>query len=622
MATIRAAQPANDAEAKIAASLPAAQLLNRPRVASRVRKLMLALGATAAFTGGTTFVLAQASAQQEPVFSVYPVPGTLTAGEKTTISFRGGSADAIGTVTVRGSRSGSHPGKLQAHPDGQGASFVPDKPFEANEKVSVTTDRNIVGATSGDFEINIGDETTRKARPVEFPNVGRGTVQKYATRPDLEPPSVTVTTAKPGRAPGLVFLAPKAGRGQDGPMIINDKGQTVWFKSTPGKIPADFRVQQLGGKPVLTWWEGQLFVGDGDGVGQVYDQNYNKVATVTAGNGYSFDLHEFTLTPQNTAVVLSYERFKRDLRPWGGPRDARVVDNIVQEIDLRTGAVLFEWHSFGNVGLKDSNVPPPTGAGFEWEYFHVNSVELTPDNNFLISARNTSGVYKIDRRTGKVLWTLGGKNSTFKLGKGVRFDWQHSARTQADGTINIYDNSAAPPKRKASRVINVRLDEQAKTATLVKAFKHPLGLLSASQGNVETLPNGNVFVGWGSQRWFTEFDAQGNVVFDGRIARGNDNYRAFRYPWAATPSQPPKVVATAKSGKVTARVSWNGATEVARWELLGGADANTLAPLGNAPYGGFETAVTANGAPAVVAFRAYDAAGAVLTTSTPVKPAS
>ncbi|MDA0182465.1 arylsulfotransferase family protein [Solirubrobacter phytolaccae] len=553
---------------------------------------------------------------------MYPVPGTLTAGEKTTFSFRGGNAAALGTVTVKGSESGTHTGKLLAHSDGNGVSFVPSKPFEANETVSVTTDREVVGATGGDFKISIGDLTTRKARPVELPNVGRGSVQKYATRPDLSPPSVTVTTAKPGRAPGLVFLAPKAGRGQDGPMIINDRGQTVWFKSTPGKIPADFRVQQLGGKPVLTWWEGQLFVGDGDGVGQVYDTNYNRVATVTAGNGYSFDLHEFTLTPQNTAIVLAYERFKRDLRPWGGPKDSRVVDNIVQEIDLPTGAVLFEWHSFGNVGLKESNIPAPTAPGFEWEYFHVNSAEITPDGNFLISARNTSAVYKIDRRTGKVLWTLGGKNSTFKLGKGVRFDWQHSARQQADGTINIYDNSAAPPTKKNSRVINVRLDEQAKTATLVKAFKHPLNLLSASQGNVETLPNGNVFVGWGSQRYFTEFDAQGNVVFDGRLARGNDNYRAFRYPWVATPSQAPKVVATAEGGKVSARVSWNGATEVAKWELLGGANPGALAPLASQPYGGFETAVSANGTPAVVAFRAYDAAGNVLTTTTPLKPGS
>ena len=184
-------------------------------------------------------------------------------------------------------------------------------------------------------------------------------MQKYATRPDLEPPSVTVTTAKPGRAPGLVFLAPKAGRGQDGPMIINDKGRLVWFKSMPGKIPADFRVQQLGGKPVLTWWEGQLFVGDGDGVGQVYDQNYNRVATVTAGNGYSFDLHEFTLTPQNTALVLSYERFKRDLRPWGGPatRASWTTSSRRSTCKHRRRAVRVAL--FGNVSPKESNVPPP-----------------------------------------------------------------------------------------------------------------------------------------------------------------------------------------------------------------------------------------------------------------------
>src|SRR3954451_19777437 len=252
-----------------------------------VRKLTLALGATIALTGGTTFVVTQASAQQEPTtFSVYPIPGTPTAGAKTTISFRGGDAAALGTVTVKGSKSGTHTGKLLAHSDGQGVSFVPAKPFKANETVSVATDKPVVGGANGDFKFTIGNLTTRKARPVELPDVGRGTVQEYPTRPDLTPPSVTVTTALPGRAPGLVFLAPKAGRGQDGPMIINDSGQTVWFKATPGKIPADFRVQTYFGKPVLTWWEGQLHVGDGDGIGRVYDTNYNSIATITAGNGY------------------------------------------------------------------------------------------------------------------------------------------------------------------------------------------------------------------------------------------------------------------------------------------------------------------------------------------------
>jgi hypothetical protein len=201
----------------------------------------------------------------------------------------------------------------------------------------------------------------------------------------------------------------------------------------------------------------------------------------------------------------------------------------------------------------------------------------------------------------------------------VRFDWQHSARTQADGTIKIYDNSAAPPTRKASRVITLRLDEQAKTATLVSAFKHPQGLLSASQGNVETLPNGNVFVGWGSQRWFTEFNARGEVVFDGRIARGNDNYRAFRFPWTGKPYVAPRVATSLDDDKLTVYVSWNGATDVTRWELLGGASEGALAPIASAAKAGFETALRAD-AQSFVAVRGYDAAGNLLTTSAVVRP--
>src|SRR5215203_455769 len=216
-----------------------------------VRNLSLALGALAALC--CLSFLGLAKAQTQPVsYSVFPVPGTLTASAKTQITFRGGDAASLGTVTVKGSESGAHAGTLKPHSDGQGASFVPSKPFTENE---------------------------------------------------------TVTTNKPGTAPGLVFLAPKAGRGQDGPMIIDNKGSLVWFKPMQGEIAADFRVQTYQGKPVLTWWEGALFLGDGDGVGQVLDTNYKPVATVRTGNGYTFDLHEFTITPRNTALVLAYERY-------------------------------------------------------------------------------------------------------------------------------------------------------------------------------------------------------------------------------------------------------------------------------------------------------------------------
>ncbi len=244
--------------------------------------------------------------------------------------------------------------------------------------------------------------------------------------------------------------------------------------------------------------------------------------------------------------MLSYERYKRDLRPWGGKKDARVVDNVLQEIDLKTGLVEFEWHSFGNISPNESNLPAPTVRGLEWEYFHLNSASLTPDGNFLISARNTSGIYEINRQTGKIMWRLGGKKSDFKLGKGVRFDWQHSPRMLADGkTIELFDDSAAPPTKKASRAETVRLDTVNKTATLVPAWEHPLKLLSASQGNVQPLENGDTFVGWGSQRYFTEYSPTGQVLFDGHLAKGNDNYRAFRMPVdRRSRATPPKVVAT------------------------------------------------------------------------------
>src|SRR4051794_27605489 len=207
-----------------------------------VRNLILALVAIAAVCGCLSLVPARAQVPAA-TFSAYPVPGTLTAAAGTNISFRGGNAAALGAVTVTGSETGEHPGTLQDHSDGQGTSFVPAKPFAADEQVTVKTGANVLGATGGDFAFTIGNGTGRKNRLPEPPEVGNGAVQSYATRPDLMPPAFTVSMAKPGRAPGLVFLAPKGGHGQDGVMIINDKGQLVWFKPTLGRIPADFRVQ-------------------------------------------------------------------------------------------------------------------------------------------------------------------------------------------------------------------------------------------------------------------------------------------------------------------------------------------------------------------------------------------
>jgi len=576
-----------------------------------VRFLIAAGVALLALTGCSSAAAAE--------ISVYPAPGVTTAMPGTQISFRGAPGAQLGPITVTGSRSGRHSGKLEAHSDGNGASFVPDKDFTPGERVTVRTKLDIVGVRNGDYGITVGHPTTIGPRMGEAPNVGRGAIQQYASEPNLTPPAVVIRTAKPGRAPGLVFLAPKGGRGHDGPMIIDDSGKLVWSHPVgAGDLATDFRVQSYEGKPVLTWWEGRLFTGDGAGTGVIYDTTYRRIASVRAGNGYPFDLHEFTITPRGTALITVYQRFKKDLRNWHGTSAGRIVDGVVQEIDIKTGLVLFEWHSVGDVGLSESFIPPPTKRGFEWDFFHLNSAAVDADGNFIISGRHTWTIYKVGRATGKVYWRLGGKRSDFKLGPGVKFAWQHDAIPRDDGTLTLFDNDAGTvPVRKNSRAMTLVLDEKKRTAAVKTAFTHPGGLSAATQGNVQLLPNGDQFVGWGSRGVFSEFSPSGELLFDGRVARGNDTYRAYRMPWTGTPVTPPKLAATTKGGQTVVKASWNGATQVARWDVLGAGGA----VVGSAARSGFETSITVP-AQASVAVRALDASGAALASSAAVKPGS
>jgi hypothetical protein len=572
-----------------------------------------------ALTLAAILVLLPAARARAATVVAFPPPGTRTASPGSQISFRG--VATLGRISVRGSRSGRHFGAVRAHSDGRGASFVPQRPFRQGERVIVRTKLDIAGAHGGDFAITIAREPPGGVpRPGEDPTIGRGAVQHYASAPTLTPPALAIATLKPGVAPGLVFLAPKSGRGQDGPMIVDDAGRLVWFQPlTDGELAADFRVQSYRGQPVLTWWHGKQLMGQGTGADVIYDSSYRKLADVRAGNGYAADLHEFLITPQNTALIPIYAPVRRDLRSVGGPRNGVAVDNIVQEVDIASGLVLFEWHSLGTIGLAESKTPAPKVQGVPWDYFHLNSIALDAAGNIVISARNAWGVYKLGRRTGALLWRLGGTRSDFKLGAGVGFAWQHDAVPQPDGSLSIYDNGAAPAVHKHSRAISVVLS--GRTATLRSAIAHPKGILSATQGDAQRLTNGDTFVGFGSQRYFSEFGPHGELLFDGHLAKGNDSYRAYRFPWTGTPAAPPRIAAVNQGGRTTARASWNGATGVARWELLGGPSQGAMTVLASAPSAGFETAITVP-AQAFVAMRALDAAGNRLASSAAIAPGS
>jgi hypothetical protein len=294
---------------------------------------------------------------------------------------------------------------------------------------------------------------------------------------------------------------------------------------------------------------------------------------------------------------------------------------MVQEVDIESGELLFEWRSLDHIGIEESYASfPPDNLGFRYDYFHVNSIDVDHDGNLLISARNTWAAYKIDRKTGDVLWRLDGKKSDFEMGQGTRSAFQHDARRQKDGTITIFDNGAHPKVHDQSRAIDIGLDEDAMKATLLREYVSPDRILATSQGNAQLLPDGNVFVGWGSEPFVSEFSGDGEVLFDARFPPECESYRAFRFPWSGHPTGAPAVAVEHRTeGKVTIYASWNGATEVASWEVVSGPGPDLMAPLGSVPREGFETAMLAQTHGPYVAVRAKERSGEILGTSAPVE---
>jgi hypothetical protein len=297
-----------------------------------------------------------------------------------------------------------------------------------------------------------------------------------------------------------------------------------------------------------------------------------------------------------------------------------VLDGIVQELDIQSGKLIFEWHSLDHIGLEESMYEPSAELKGAFDYFHINSIDPMPGGYLLISARRTSAVYKVDRKTGEIIWRLGGKYSDFDMGAGVRTALQHDARYNSDGTITIFDNGNVN-RVDQSRGIVIEVDEDKMSATLVREYTHPDRLLSDTQGNVQVLPNGNVFVGWGSAPFFSEFDHHGKLLFHAAFPTEDETYRAFRFQWYGQPTDDPAVAAeSGPEDRVTIYASWNGATEVTTWQVLAGSAPDQLEPIASAPRQGFETVITVHTTELYVGLQAVNGSGKVLGTSKAIKP--
>ncbi|HUB72687.1 MAG TPA: arylsulfotransferase family protein [Solirubrobacteraceae bacterium] len=550
---------------------------------------------------------------------VSPEPESVTASPHTQVSFLGVPAAQLHDVSVTGARSGSHGGRLRPYSQGDGASFVPAEPFDAGERVTV---RARVGAGAGRavaFGFRV-DTPYPTAHVGEFPNPAAAPAdyQSFATMPGVQAPVLDVTAADRDPGAGDVFTTNGPGPGQYGPLIYTPQGRLVWFEKLPaGETAEDLSEQTYEGRRDLTWWRGRvLSLGFGQGEDLVMDSGYRTVARVRGGNGLHADLHDFQIVGRDVAYITAFNPIRCDLSSAGGPRGGAIIDTAIQEIDMKTGLVRWEWHSLDHVGVSESETSPPKSTA--WDWFHINSIDPEPDGDLFISARSTWAGYQLQAGSGSVLWRLGGTKSSFKMGPGTKTAWQHDGRLLSSGVVTLFDDGSNPRVHGQSRAVRIALDFATHEARLLSALTHrDPPLLAASQGNMQTLADGDTVVDYGGVPEISEYAPDGALLFDSHLSFSMATYRGFRYPWSARPQAPPALLASLNdtAEETIVRMSWNGATGVARWRVLAGSRRGALASRATVAAQGFESTTILPLKYAYAQVQALDAAGAVIGSS-------
>lgn len=369
-----------------------------------------------------------------------------------------------------------------------------------------------------------------------------------------------------------------------GPMIMDAKGELVWASDDFGAT-ANLKVQRYKGEDFLTLWSGEKAATSGKGVYFMIDSTYQVVRMISAiGDDLFGDLHEFKITDNGTALLTVYNTTNADLRGMGLGRGANgwIVDNLLQEIDLETGELLFQWSAAAHFDPVETYMTNPFGGYWEsipFDFYHMNSIEKDSHGNYMISSRHFHSVTCISP-TGDILWILGGRDNQFKDlsdGRATDFKWQHDARwvSEEEGILTLFDNSKAGPihaDAPTSRAMYIKLDVPNRTAKLVQSLESLQGILSSSQGSVQVLPDSqNTFVGWGSAAAYSEYDPAGDMLCETHLGASwfywFERFKSYRtiksFTWKGNPKNPPQ----AKIEEDSLFVSWNGATEVEYWAL-------------------------------------------------------
>ena len=559
------------------------------------------LSRLAAFIGLLLLALVSGCVPVNPEY-ISPTPGAEFVSRGTTIAVRYGpilNEQILSSLkfTVEGAISGAHPGQSVLADDRKTVIFTPDQPFIPGEVVTVNI--NVVSPTHStvenpySFSFTIGRDQksgspgqsqqgnsspSGSTPPVAFPD--------YLTLPK-DIPHFTVTSTPDETGDGYIFVAPYEWlHPNEGSylLILDSQGEIVYYKSVQDEYSTyDFKVQPNG---MLSYY------GQKDSTFYLMDSHYQVVDTYQAGNGYLADLHEFQMLPNGNALFLVADSQTVDMSRFvaGGKQDATVIGTVIQELDPSKN-VIFEWRSWDHIPFDESGVAL---TGDSVDYVHGNALAQDTDGNILLSSRNLSEITKININTGEVMWHLGGKDNQFTFVNDEPFGHQHDVRVLPDGNITVFDNLSHPG---ASRGVEYQLNVNQMTATKVWEFSHDPPVFATFMGDTQRLPNGNTLMDWGAPSTdagftyanITEVTPDNKTVFELAFDRPFVSYRAFRFAWQGDPLTLPDLAYKKDNDTLTLGYSWNGATDVASYRVLGGDSPDGLSLIEEKTKTGFET---------------------------------
>lgn len=324
--------------------------------------------------------------------------------------------------------------------------------------------------------------------------------------------------------------------------ILDNNGFPVYYKKTNHQI--------INFKFFETDTQQKRYSYNDSTLGKVIVMNENfeiiKELDLLPNNGhgsYPTDNHDFIYLNDNHYIIPTYyTRENVDMTSYGGSNSVNISEFLFQEIE--NNQVIFEWNTADYPELlsaTDNIYYNQYATAAKVDYFHFNSIAIDPnDQNFVISARHTNQIYKINRTNGQIIWRFGGNNDDFNLTGNSIISHTHHATILNNGNLLLFDNGVTKNPQQ-TRIAEFELNETNLTANLVYEYKD-LGRYFDIMGSVQKLNNGNYFIGWGgnitsqinaNKSDITEIDSNGNIVLDISFTNNPNSftysYRALKY---------------------------------------------------------------------------------------------